>query len=119
MDRISYFVDDMAPYLMIAFPIILVVRFIHYFSKRKYGFQTTFIHELLLILYFLFLVGLASQTIFPDFVNGPDGLKIVESEVQRFNLVPLNKIKEIKSMCKILLEGQMSGKKWEDALSFK
>jgi len=22
-------------------------------------------------------------------------------------------------MCKILLEGQMSGKKWEDALSFK
>ncbi|WP_235372116.1 hypothetical protein, partial [Caldibacillus thermoamylovorans] len=23
------------------------------------------------------------------------------------------------SMCKILLEGQMSGKKWEDALSFK
>jgi DNA repair protein RadC len=24
-----------------------------------------------------------------------------------------------KGMCKILLEGQMSGKKWEDALSFK
>lgn len=97
MDRISYFVDDMAPYLMIAFPIILVVRFIHYFSKRKNGFQTTLFHELLIILYFLFLVGLASQTIFPDFVNGPDGLKIVESEVQRFNLVPFNKIKEIKN----------------------
>gem|GEM_PF-408911 len=97
MDRISYFVDDMAPYLMIALPFILIVRFIHYFSKRKYGFQTTFIHELLLILYFLFLVGLASQTIFPDFVNGPDGLKIVESEVQRFNLVPFNKLKEIKN----------------------
>ncbi|MDL0421039.1 hypothetical protein QPM05_13105, partial [Caldibacillus thermoamylovorans] len=25
----------------------------------------------------------------------------------------------VMSMCKILLEGQMSGKKWEDALSFK
>jgi glycopeptide antibiotics resistance protein len=87
----------MAPYLMIALPIILIVRFIHYFSKRKTGFQTTFFHEILLILYFLFLVGLASQTIFPDFVNGPDGLKIVESEVQRFNLVPFNKIKEIKN----------------------
>lgn len=95
MPRFHFFMVNLFLYEMFAFPIILFSRIFLCYSKRKKGKPVNLYHEILLILFLLFLVGLASQTVFPQFVEGPDGLEMLESEIQRFNLVPFNKIKEI------------------------
>lgn len=66
---ISTYLISMLGYMIIAFPIHLIIR-MTIIKKRKQPVNKT--HELLLALFVLYSVGIASQTIIPKWVIGVD-----------------------------------------------
>ena len=68
----------MIPYMIITIPIYLLIRFIYLKSKHK---KLNWHHEVVLFLFVIFVVGLASQTIIPKFETGIGGFKIVKSGI--------------------------------------
>ena len=66
-------------------PIYLLIRFVYLKSKRK---KLNWHHEVVLFLFVIFIVGLASQTIIPKFETGIGGFKIVKSGIHETNLIP-------------------------------
>ncbi|WP_262177153.1 VanZ family protein [Saccharococcus sp. Marseille-Q5394] len=67
---ISTYVINMLGYMIVAIPIYVIVRII-IIKIRKQPFNKS--HELLLAVFILYLVGLASQTIIPRWSMGVDG----------------------------------------------
>ena len=80
MKVIFNFVIDMIPYMLISIPIFLLVRFIIYKKTNKLNLK----REILLLVFYLFLVGLFSQTIIPKYDSNNN---LVISKV-RLNLIP-------------------------------
>lgn len=68
---ISMYVINMLGYMLVALPIYMIVRII-FVKMRKQPVKKS--HEVLLALFVLYLVGLASQTIIPRWNMGVDGL---------------------------------------------
>ena len=56
----------MIPYMIIIIPIYLLIRFIYLKSKHN---KLNWNHEVVLFLFVIFVVGLASQTIIPNFLG--------------------------------------------------
>ena len=94
----------MIPYMVITIPIYLLIRFVYLKSKHK---KLNWHHEVVLFLFVIFVVGLASQTIkvvlflfvifvvglasqtiIPKFETGIGGFKIVKSGIHETNLIP-------------------------------
>ena len=67
---------NMIPYMVCAVPLIALFRVVSIARMKKHGIKTTFLHELGVILFSLFLAGLASQTVIPkiEFGNVPLGI---------------------------------------------
>ena len=85
MRTIAGYILNMIPYIFVAIPVYVIVRFIilHY-SKKDFYWR----HELTLLIFILFIVGLTSQTINPKFEFGINGFGIVKSGKYRINLIP-------------------------------
>ena len=85
MRTIAGYILNMIPYIFVAIPVYVIVRFIilHY-SKKDFYWR----HELTLLIFILFIVGLTSQTIIPKFEFGINGFGIVKSGKYRINLIP-------------------------------
>ena len=66
MGLITLYVEDMLGYILAALPFYVGFRFIFLKKKRKI---TSFKKELILGVFVLYLVGLASQTIVPNWNN--------------------------------------------------
>lgn len=66
MEHIINYLLAMTPYMLLALPLILIFRYVRSKTLKKKGITTTILHECALILYLLFLIGLASQTIMPN-----------------------------------------------------
>lgn len=98
MREIFGYIIKMVPSMLLTLPRIIIFRGSLYWSRRRKGLQTNFVHELGLAVFFLFIAGLASQTIMPDFVISAGGIRIISSGIGRVNLIPLHKLQEIKQI---------------------
>ena len=63
MSRILSYLLAMIPYIIITIPLFLIIRVIYMYIKKK---KIDLNHEILLLLFILFLVGLFSQAFIPD-----------------------------------------------------
>lgn len=70
MSLISMYITNMLGYMIVAFPIYVIVRIV-LLKRRKQPVNK--LHELFLALFVLYSVGIASQTIIPKWVMGVDG----------------------------------------------
>ncbi|WP_381427586.1 VanZ family protein [Sporosarcina thermotolerans] len=93
---ISMYVIEMLSYMVVALPIYVLIRTI--IIKRK-KLPVNKLHELLLALFILYLVGLASQTIIPKWslsVDGSTGKFYFDvysiNRLSSVNLIPLRTI---------------------------
>lgn len=85
MSSIIRYVLSMISYMVISIPIYMIIRFI-IFKNRK--FKMNWYHEIALLLFVLFIIGLASQTIIPKFEFGVKGFSIIKSGKHTTNLIP-------------------------------
>ncbi len=76
---------NMLPYMLIAAPLYILARLI-YVKCRHQAVQWP--KEIAMLLFVLFTVGLASQTLIPKFEFGVNGLSIVQDGAHRTNLIP-------------------------------
>ena len=70
MKIILRYILNMLPYMIIAVPVYLVIR---YFIIKKRKSDVNWLRETALFIFVIFLVGLASQTIIPTFEIGMSG----------------------------------------------
>lgn len=94
MEEIFLFIKAMLPTIRSAIPIYVIGRFMFYIIMKRRGFKTNFRHELLLLIFVLFMAGLASQTVISQ-IPIQDG--IAESGELRVNLTPFHKLTEIQT----------------------
>lgn len=73
MDVIGGYIKSMVPYMIISMPVFMLVRYISYKRRNKLNIK----HEILLFIFYLFLVGLLSQTLLP-----------INNGKNRINLIP-------------------------------
>lgn len=82
MSAIIGYIGDMLPYMFIALPFIIIVRMIY---NKMRGIQTLiFFHEVGVVVFFLFLTALFSQTILTFLYTGP----VVTRTFSNINLIP-------------------------------
>lgn len=88
MSRIMDYILNMLPYMLIALPIIIIIRVISVSMFKKKGIKTSLWHEIGIVVFVIFLVGLASQTIIPKIEFGVSGLNIVNHNLEsKINLI--------------------------------
>lgn len=90
MERILSYGIHMIPYMLCAFPVIFLYRWLRVRGLHKRGRHTTWRHELAFCVFLLFLAGLASQTVVPRLEFGVGGLAIMGGGQTglRINLIP-------------------------------
>ena len=90
MERILSYGIHMIPYMLCAFPVIFLYRWLRVRGLHKRGRHTTWRHELAFCVFLLFLAGLASQTVVPRLEFGVGGLAIMGGGKTglRINLIP-------------------------------
>jgi len=88
MSSIIKHVLAMLPYVLIAAVPIFVFRAVRICVLSKRKTPTTFWHEMGIILFLLFMVGLFSQTIIPRLEFSGTGIGIVQAGDSGINLIP-------------------------------
>ena len=78
MDVIISYILNMMPYMLISLPIFILVRFLIYIKTKKINLK----REILLLIFYLFLVGLFSQTIIPKFDSNNN--LIISKKIPKF-----------------------------------
>lgn len=87
MNAISNYIINMIPYMIIAVPIYLIIRFL---MLRKSSRKFNLYHEIALLIFVIFVVGLASQTVIPKIELGINGnINILKNGKHGINLLPL------------------------------
>lgn len=87
MNAISNYIINMIPYMIIAVPIYLIIRFL---MLRKTSRKFNLYHEITLLIFVIFIVGLASQTVIPKIELGINGnINILKNGTHGINLLPL------------------------------
>lgn len=87
MNAISNYIVNMIPYMIIAVPIYLIIRFL---MLRKSSRKFNLYHEIALLIFVIFIVGLASQTVIPKIELGINGnINILKNGKHGINLLPL------------------------------
>ncbi|MEA1959803.1 MAG: VanZ family protein [Bacillota bacterium] len=69
MIYIADYIEAMLPYMLGAFPLIIIFRLFRVRSLHKGGSRTTLWHETGLVIFMLYLIGLASQAIIPHSIS--------------------------------------------------
>ena len=91
MKAILGYVINMISYMIITFPIYLIIRFC---ILKKKQIKINWYRETLLFVFVMFIVGLASQTIIPKFEFGINGFGIVKTGIHETNFIPFKVIVE-------------------------
>ena len=87
MNAISNYIINMIPYMIIAVPIYFIIRFL---MLRKSSRKFNLYHEIALLIFVIFIVGLASQTVIPKIELGINGnINILKNGKHGINLLPL------------------------------
>lgn len=80
------YLSDMLPFIAAALPFYLIVRLI---ILKKKNNKVNWYHEIALTVFAIFIIGLASQTIIPEFeVTEAGNFAISNSRVHTTNLIP-------------------------------
>lgn len=89
MSEILAHLANMAPYMLTALPAIVLSRVIAVGLMRKKNRKTTVWREAGLCLFFMFLVGLASQTVIPKLDLGGGTISVLNGNLRgELNLIP-------------------------------
>jgi len=99
MDSILRYIEDMSFYMVIILPVIIVIRIFQIIKSEK---KTRVFRELGIILFFMFLTGLLSQTILPAVSNQGGTIKLINGDHQAINLEPFRVISETYNAIKYL-----------------
>jgi hypothetical protein len=94
MSQIIRYIVNMLPYMLISLPIFIIVRVVIYVLRKDESKQFNLVRECMLMIFVVYLVGLASQTIYPKIEFGNDGISIVGAFQHRYNLIPFLVFKE-------------------------
>ena len=78
----------MMPWMLLVLPAALLWRFFAVRRLRERGDRTTRLHEAGVLILVLFVVGLLSQAVLPQFQWGPEGLHLVQTGEASRNLIP-------------------------------
>lgn len=99
MDSVLRYIQDMGFYMLLILPVIIVIRIFQIIkSKRK----TRISRELGIILFFMFLTGLLSQTILPTVSVEGEGIQLINGDHQAINLEPFRVLTETYNAIKYL-----------------
>lgn len=82
MNAIIKHIINMFPFMIISLPILLIIRFLILKSNKK--IKTNNYHEILLFIFIIFCVGLASQTLINEF----EDISNLNNILNRINLTP-------------------------------
>lgn len=91
MEAIVDYLFAMAPYALGVLPFAVTWRFFRKKTFKENGIITTAEHEVVSVLFVMFMAALISQTIIPD-LSGLS-LENIEIHTERLNLVPFKEIK--------------------------
>lgn len=95
MRAIFYYMQEMMPYMLIAIPIYLGIRYYMYTRKNNNEKNINWYREVALFIFVIFCIGLASQTIIPKFEIGMDGkVTIAKDRIHDTNLIPFRVLYE-------------------------
>lgn len=95
MRLIVDYVMNMLPYLLIALLILLVIRAVMHAVRKRQGFLPNRRHEFGVIVFLMFMTGLASQTIIPSWGLAASGFEININALYRINLIPFQSLRII------------------------
>ena len=99
MDSILRYIEDMSFYMVIILPVIIAIRIYQIIKSEK---KTRVFRELGIILFFMFLTGLLSQTILPAVSIQGGSIKLINGDHQAINLEPFRVIFETYNAIKYL-----------------
>lgn len=85
MSSIMKYILNMIPYIVISVPIYMMIRFIIIKTRKL---KVNWYREITLLLFVLFIIALASQTIIPKFEFGVNGVDIVKNRKHTTNFIP-------------------------------
>lgn len=86
MQVVINYLSDMLPFIAAALPFYLIARF---FVLKNKNNKINWYHEIALTVFAIFIIGLASQTIIPEFeVTETGNFAISSSRVHTTNLIP-------------------------------
>lgn len=94
MNQIFRYMLNMVPYMLIALPIFVFIRLGLNFYRQDKTKKINIFREITLLIFALYIVGLASQTIIPRFEFGANGFGIVGAYQNRYNIIPFLVFKE-------------------------
>ena len=75
--------------MVISIPIYIIIRFIIFIVKKL---KVNWYHEIVLLLFVMLIVGVASQTVIPKFEFGINGFGIAKNGKHAINLLPFKVI---------------------------
>lgn len=91
MEAIVDYLFAMAPYALGVLPFAVMWRFLRKKTFREKGIVTTAEHEIVSVIFVMFMAALISQTVIPDLSGlSPENIEI---HTERLNLVPFKEIK--------------------------
>lgn len=89
MNKVLGYIVNTIPYMLYSFPLIVLIRIIFIAKMKKKGIHANWYHEVGLCLFFMFTVGVASQTIIPKLEFGNVSAGIVNGNLfGEINLIP-------------------------------
>lgn len=89
MRTIMQYIINMIPYMIISIPIYIIIRAL---ILKNSEHKANWYHEIPLFIFYIYLVGLASQTIIPKIEFGVTGIGIVKGGVHTLNLIPFRAV---------------------------
>lgn len=99
MDSIIRYIQDMGFYMVLILPVIIVVRI---FQIKRLKMQTNILREFGITLFFMFLVGLLSQTILPTVSSRGGEVQFINGDHQAINIEPFRVLTETYNAIKYL-----------------
>ncbi len=106
MREILQLLTNMLPYILGSLPFILIFRAVRVRAMKKIGIKTTALHEIGVICFAIFIVGLASQAVIPKMELGDAGFTVVNDGSGEINLIPFRVIPDTYRTA--FVEGRMS-----------
>ena len=88
MSAVIRYLCRMAPFMLVALPIVLTCRICLVRSRKKAGIPANIAHEAWLMVFFVYLAGLISLTVLPIVQWGGSGLRFHLYGRGNLNLIP-------------------------------